>query len=264
MDCRGPFAAPFLLESAMADVIQLKASARPRSGKGAARAARREGMVPAVIYGGKAEPQGIVVDYKEIWKTIQRGRFLATILDIEVDGKKTRVIPRDIQLDPVKDIPVHVDFQRVTAESRIRVKVPTRFVNDQASPGIKRGGVLNVVRREVEVFCPPERIPDIFEFDLTGLEIGRAIHISSIQLPEGVRPTIGDRDFTVATISGALVKEEEATPAGAAAGAAPAAGDAKAAPAAAAAGKAPAAGGKAAPAAAAKPAAAKPAAGGKK
>ncbi len=242
----------------MADVI-LKASARPRSGKGAARAARREGKVPGVIYGAKAETVGIAVDYSDLWKSVLRGRFLATIFEIELDGQKTRVIPRDLQLDPVKDTPVHVDFQRVTETSRIRVKVPTKFVNEAASPGIKRGGVLNVVRREIEVFCPPDRIPEAFEFDLTGLEIGRSIHISALALPEGVRPTIGDRDFTVATVAGALTKEEEVTPtAGApAAGAAPAAaaGDAKAAPA---------AGGKAAAGGAAKPAAAKPAAGGKK
>ncbi|CAN0053676.1 unnamed protein product, partial [Phaeothamnion confervicola] len=155
----------------MADVVQIKASARPRSGKGAARAARREGKVPGVIYGGKSDPVGIVVDFNEFWKTVQRGRFLATIFEIDVDGKKSRVIPRDLQLDPVKDIPVHVDFQRVTPESRIRVKVPARFINDQASPGIKRGGVLNVVRREIEVFCPPDAIPLAFDFDLTGLEI---------------------------------------------------------------------------------------------
>ena len=240
----------------MANVIEIKASARPRSGKGAARTARREGKVPAVIYGAKAEPVGIVVDFNELWKTMTRGRFLASIFDIDIDGKKTRVIPREFQLDPVKDIPVHVDFLRVTAESRIRVRVPAKFINDAASPGIKRGGVLNIVRREIEVYCPPENIPEVFEFDLTGLEIGRSIHISALTMPEGVRPTIGDRDFTVATIAGALVKEEEvATPTAGtpAAGAAPAAaaGDAKAA--------APAAGGKA-PAAAA---GAKPAAGGK-
>ena len=190
-----------------------------------------------------------------------RGRFLATVYNLNVDGKTVRVVPRDLQLDPVKDFPIHVDFQRVTADSRIRVKVPAKFINDTASPGIKRGGVLNIVRREIEVFCPPDHIPDAFEFDLTGLEIGRAIHISSITMPEGVRPTIGSRDFTVATIAGALVKAEDeatTTTTAAADGAAPAAGgDAKAAPAAAGA-KAPAAGAKA-PAAGAKA----PAAGGK-
>lgn len=236
----------------MANVIELKASARPRSGKGAARTARREGRVPAVIYGAKSEPVGITLDYNEIWKTINRGRFLATIFDIDIEGKKTRVIPREFQLDPVKDTPVHIDFLRVTPESRIRVRVPARFVNDAASPGLKRGGVLNIVRREIEVYCPPDTIPEVFEFDLTGLEIGRSIHISAIKMPEGVRPTIGDRDFTVATIAGALTKEEETPAAGAAApGAAPAAGDAKAAAPAAGGAKAaaPAAGAKAAPAA---------------
>jgi large subunit ribosomal protein L25 len=239
----------------MANVIELKASARPRSGKGAARTARREGKVPAVIYGAKMEPVGIVIDFNELSKTMNRGRFLATIFDIDIDGKKTRVIPREFQLDPVKDTPVHVDFLRVTPESRIRVRVPARFVNEAASPGLKRGGVLNIVRREIEVFCPPDTIPEIFEFDLTGMEIGRSIHISAIDMPPGVRPTITDRDFTVATIAGALTKDEEAS-ATTTEGAAPA-GDAKAAPAKAAPA---AAGGKAAPAAAGKA----PAAGGGK
>lgn len=235
----------------MANVIEIKASARPRSGKGAARTARREGRVPAVIYGAKTEPVGITVDFNELWKTLNRGRFLATIFDIDIDGKKTRVIPREFQLDPVKDVPVHVDFLRVTPESRIRVRVPARFINEAASPGLKRGGVLNIVRREIEVYCPPDVIPEAFEFDLTGLEIGRSIHISSIQMPDRVRPTIGDRDFTVATVAGALTKEEEAPAPGAAAASAPAAaaGDAKAAPAAGGKAAAPAAGAKAAPAA---------------
>jgi large subunit ribosomal protein L25 len=237
----------------MAQVIEIKASARPRSGKGAARQARREGKVPGVIYGAKTEPVGIAVDANDLWKTVNRGRFLATVFDIDIDGTKTRVIPREVQLDPVKDVPVHVDFLRVTPESRIRVRVPARFVNDAASPGLKRGGVLNIVRRDIEVFCPPDRIPDVFEFDLTGLEIGRSIHISSIQMPDGVRPTIQGRDFTVATVAGALTKDEETPAAGAAAaeGAAPAAAaaGAKAAAPAAAGAKAAPAGGKAAPAA---------------
>ncbi len=239
----------------MANVIEIKASARTRSGKGAARTARREGKVPAVIYGAKMEPVGIVCDFTEMSKIITRGRFLATIFDIDIDGKKTRVIPREFQLDPVKDTPLHVDFLRVTPESRIRVRVPARFINDAASPGLKRGGVLNIVRREIEVYCPPDTIPEFFDFDLTGLEIGRSIHISAIELPPGVRPTIGDRDFTVATVAGALTKDEEAAAPGAGDGAA-AGGDAKAA----AAKAAPAAGAKGAPAAGGKA----PAAGGKK
>ena len=139
----------------MANVIEIKASARPRSGKGAARTARREGLVPAVIYGAKTEPVGINVDFNEIFKTINRGRFLATIFDIVIDGQKTRVIPRDVQLDPVRDNPVHVDFLRIGPNSRVRVAVPTRYINEANSPGLKRGGVLNIVRHVSEVTCPP-------------------------------------------------------------------------------------------------------------
>jgi large subunit ribosomal protein L25 len=211
---------------------EIKASARPRAGKGAARQARREGHVPAVIYGDGKAPTTIVVDSKDLSRAIGKGRFAATLFDVVVDGTKHRVIPRDVQLDPVRDYPIHVDFQRVGAKSRIRVNVPTRFINEAASPGLKRGGVLNVVRHVVEVTCPADSIPEVFEFDLTGLEIGRSIHISATKLPEGVRPTIVGRDFTVATIAGAVAEEAE-KPAGAAEGdaaaAAPAAGDAKAA-----------------------------------
>lgn len=233
---------------------EIKAAARPKSGKGAARQARRDGMIPAVIYGDGKTPETISVNAHELTLTIQKGKFLSTLFDIDVEGKKTRVIPRDVQLDPVRDNPVHVDFLRIGPTSRVRVSVPTRYINEVASPGLKRGGVLNIVRHVVEVTCPPDKIPTEFVFDLTGLEIGRSIHISSTHMPEGVRPVIWNRDFTVATIQGA-VKEEAETPtpgAAAAEGAAPAA-DAKAA--------APAAGAKAgaAPAKAAAPAA-KPAA----
>ena len=243
----------------MADVTEIKASARPRSGKGAARTARRENKVPGVIYGAKKEPETIAIDHNTLWKVVLRGRFLSTIFDIDIDGRKVRVLARDLQLDPVKDIPIHVDFQRVTPESRVRVMVPARFINETASPGLKRGGVLNVVRHEIEVLCPPDKIPQVFEFDLTGLEIGRSIHISAVKMPEGVRPTISNRDFTVATVAGASAKDDEAATASAtpgAEGAAPAAGAAAAAAPAAAKGAAPAAKG-AAPAAAAKGAPAK-------
>ena len=140
-----------------------------------------------------------------------RGKFLSTVFDLDVDGKKARVIPREVQLDPVKDWPIHVDFQRVGAGARIRVNVPVRFINESLSPGLKRGGVLNIVRHEVEVTCPADAIPDYFEFNLEGLEIGRSVHISAIKMPEGVRPTIINRDFTVATIAGHKI-EEEPTP----------------------------------------------------
>lgn len=243
----------------MAD-IEIKAKARPLGGKGAARQSRREGYVPGVIYGDKQDAVAVAVEVAELNRAISRGKFLSSIVTLDVDGKKSRAIPRDVELDPVRDFPIHVDFQRVSASSRIRVAVPVRFVNDAASPGLKRGGVLNIVRHEVEVLCSPDAIPAAFEFDLTGLEIGRSIHISATKMPEGVRPVINNRDFTVATIAGAVAQEVEpvaATPdAAAAAAAAPAAGAAAAAPAAGGKAAAPAAGAKAA-APAAKPAAKK-------
>ncbi|HVY41818.1 MAG TPA: 50S ribosomal protein L25/general stress protein Ctc [Hyphomicrobiaceae bacterium] len=250
----------------MAQTAEIKASARPRSGKGAARAVRREGKVPAVIYGGDEKTaEGIALDYYDLLRLLVRGRFLSRVLTIDIDGKPIRAIPREVQLDPVNEKPMHVDFQRIGSDNRVRIGVPMRFVNEALSPGLKRGGVLNIVRREVEVWAPADRIPDYFEANLEGLEIGRSIHISAIKLPEGVRPTITDRDFTVATIAGAASMKpdvDEVVPGAApaegqapaeGAAAAPAGGDAK--------GAAPAAGAKGA---AAPAAGAKPAAGGKK
>lgn len=248
----------------MAQVSEIKASARKRSGTGGARAVRREALVPGVVYGDGRDPENVALPSNELVNLINRGRFLSNVIELDIEGKKTRVIPREVQTDPVNDKLVHIDFQRVGKGASIRVNVPVRFINDALSPGLKRGGVLNVVRHEVEVLAPADRIPEVFEFSLEGLEIGRSIHISAVQMPEGVRPTIQNRDFTVATVAGHKV-EEEAAPSAAGAvveGAAPATdaaaaeGDAKAAAGA----KAPAAGAKAAPGA--KPAAAaKPAAG---
>jgi large subunit ribosomal protein L25 len=224
-----------------------------------------------VIYGNGAAPETISVDARDLAKTIAKGRFLATVFELDIAGRKTRVLPRDVQLDPIRDHPIHVDFLRVGPKSRLRVMVPCKFVNEAASPGLKRGGVLNIVRHQVEVTCPADAIPDEFVFDLTGLEIGRSVHISATKMPDGVKPTIQGRDFTVATIAGAVKEEAEPTTAaaapteGAAADGAAPAGDAKAAPSAGAkdakGAAAPAAKG-AAPAAGAKPAAAaaKPAA----
>jgi large subunit ribosomal protein L25 len=189
--------------------IELQATARPRVGKGAARQARREGKVPAVIYGDNKEPETIALDYHELWKQVLKGHFTSTVFEIQVEGKKHLVIPRDLQVDPVKDLPIHVDFLRIGEEGLISVEVPVRFVNDTQSPGLKRGGVLNIVRHEIEVTCPYDKIPTFFEVDLTGLEIGRAIHISAVKLPEGVTPAIKDRDFTIATIAGAVKQAEE-------------------------------------------------------
>jgi large subunit ribosomal protein L25 len=198
--------------SPMAQQInEIKASAQPRSGKGGARAVRRGGRVPGVVYGDQRDVETITLDHRELTILLSRGKFLSTVFELNVDGTKYRVIPREIQLDPVKDLPLHVDFQRVGPGARIRVNVPVRFVNEGLSPGLKRGGVLNVVRHEVEVTCPADAIPEYFEFNLEGLEIGRSIHISATHMPEGVRPTILNRDFTVATVAGHKI-EEEPTP----------------------------------------------------
>lgn len=188
---------------------EIKATARPRAGKGAARQARREGKVPAVIYGDGQPPETIALDYKELWQQVLKGHFTSTVFEINVDGTKKHVIPRDLQLDPIKDKPIHVDFLRIGKQGLIRVEVPVRFVNEGQSPGLKRGGVLNIVRHEIEVTCPYDKIPPHFEVDLTGLEIGRSIHISAVSLPDGMTPTIKDRDFTIATIAGRVKQEEE-------------------------------------------------------
>ncbi|MFI5012979.1 MAG: 50S ribosomal protein L25/general stress protein Ctc [Hyphomicrobiales bacterium] len=206
----------------MTAVKQIKAEARAQSGKGAARAVRRAGRTPAVIYGAGAPATSISLDSKEIGTRIRAGRFLTTILEVDVGGKSERVIPRDFQLDPVKDFPIHVDFMRLAAGQTIRVEVPVHFINHEASPGLKRGGTLNIVRHTIELFSLPESIPEYLTADLTGLDINDGIHISAIALPEGVRPAIRERDFTVATVAAPTVLvEAEPTAAAAAEGATP-------------------------------------------
>ncbi len=185
----------------MSTTVALKAAARPRVGKGAARAVRRQGLVPAVIYGGKKPAEAISISYNETLKLLNSGHFLTTVFEIDVDGKKTRALPRDFQVDPVKDLPMHVDFLRVSADSRIAVAVPVTFLNQETAPGIRRGGVLNIVRHEVEVEAPADAIPDAIEVDLAEADLGDTIHISAVSLPDGVVPTITDRDFTIATIA---------------------------------------------------------------
>jgi large subunit ribosomal protein L25 len=193
----------------MARIVQLKAVKRDRAGKGAARAVRREGLVPGVVYGDKQEPQLVSLGYVDMLQQVQTGRFLSTLVDLEVDGTTVRTIPRDVQFDPVRDFIIHADFLRLGAGARITVEVIVQFRNHEESPGIKRGGVLNVVRHEVELNCPADSIPEEIVVDLTGLDIGDSVHISSISLPEGAVPTITDRDFTIATIaSPAGLKEE--------------------------------------------------------
>ncbi len=180
---------------------ELKAEARERVGKGSARELRRNGRVPAVIYGDKQEPTPISVAYKDLQLKLFGGAFMTTIATIDLGGQKIRVLPKDYQLDPVRDFPTHVDFLRISATSRVTVDVPVHFLNEDKSPGIKRGGVLNVVRHTVEFSCPADSIPEFIEADLTGLDINDGIHISAIKLQEGVKPIIQDRDFTIATIA---------------------------------------------------------------
>jgi large subunit ribosomal protein L25 len=212
-------------------IREIKAEPRANGGTGGARAVRRQDKVPAVVYGDGRAPENIALNGRELNIIIDRGKFLSTVFELDVGGNKSRVIPREVQLDPVRDWPIHVDFQRVGPGARIRVNVPVRFINEGLSPGLKRGGVLNIVRHEVEVTCPADAIPDVFEFNLEGLEIGRSIHISAVKMPDGVKPTILNRDFTVATVAGHKIEEEAAAPgaeAVAVEGAVPAEGEAAA------------------------------------
>jgi large subunit ribosomal protein L25 len=205
----------------MADAIELKAWTRGSSGKGGARSQRREGRIPGILYGDKQEPETISVDYRTIYQQIHTGHFQSTIYVLDIEGKKTRVIPRAVQVDPIRDFPIHVDFLRLGKDAHVTVEVPVRFLHEAASPGLKRGGVLNIVRHEIAVRCPADAIPDHFDVDLTGLEIGDSVHISALKLPEGVRPTITKRDFTVATIVGRAAEEPAPGAAAAAAEAEP-------------------------------------------
>lgn len=205
----------------MAEKKTLAASVRSGTGKGAARSVRREGRIPAVIYGGGEAPQPISLDRKTATQLIYAGHFLTTIFELDVEGKKERVIPRDYQLDAIKDLPLHVDFLRLKAGSRLRVDVPVHFINVENCPGVKRGGTLNIVRHTVEMLVPADNIPEFLTGDLAGFDINDSLHISAFKLPENCTPTIRDRDFTVATIA-PPTKAEEA-PAAAAAAAAPAA-----------------------------------------
>ena len=200
---------------------QIEATARPRAGKGAARAVRREGKVPAVIYGDKKPPETIALDANELKKIYQSGGFLSTVYEITVDGANQRVRPRDLQLDPVKDYIVHVDFLRIGRGASVTVEVAVEFINDDSCPGLKRGGVLNIVRHAVELQCPADAIPEHLTVDLASFDIGDSINISAVTLPANVTPTITDRDFTIATIAGAMAEEpaegeeaEEEAPAG--------------------------------------------------
>jgi large subunit ribosomal protein L25 len=184
----------------MSEALNLSAEARERAGKGASRAIRREGRTPAVIYGGKEEPTMIHVEQKELVRQLMTGHFMNSIVNIEIGGKTIRTLPKDVAFHPVTDRPIHVDFLRMTGDSMVEVQVPVVFINEDASPGLKKGGVLNVVRHELELICPNADIPEEIQIDVTGKEIGDSIHISEITLPKGVKSAITDRDFTIATL----------------------------------------------------------------
>ncbi|MBD21275.1 MAG: 50S ribosomal protein L25/general stress protein Ctc [Rhodospirillaceae bacterium] len=185
----------------MAEIQTILASSRVRAGKGTARAARREGQIPAVIYGNNENPILITLDKIQLEQEMSKNGFFIRLIDVEVEGKKHRVLPRDTQFHPVTDQPLHVDFLRYSADRRLTVEVPVQFLNENDSPGLKTGGVLNVVRHAIEISCIADSIPEMFEVDLTGLEVGDSIHASTLSLSEGVELTISDRDFTIATIA---------------------------------------------------------------
>ena len=233
----------------IADTMVIPAKSREASGTGGARAVRRTGDIPAVIYGQGGDSRAIRLSFRDMEKPYNTGRFTSTLFVLDVEGEKIRVIPREVQLDPVTDRPIHADFQRLVAGSRIRLFIPVHFFNHLESPGLKRGGVLNIVRHEIEFFLPTENIPQFIVVDLAGMDFGDSLHISRVKLPEGLVPVIRNRDFTVATVAApSAFPDAEAKPAAAEGAAAPAAA-AAAAPAAGAKAAAPAAGAKAAPAA---------------
>ena len=227
----------------MSAIVQIEAEARERAGKGAARATRRQGKVPGVIYGAQEAPALVALDPRLVLRELQRGGWQSRLYEVRVNGGTTRALMRDVQFHPVTDKPEHVDFQRLAPGQEIRVAVPVHYVNEGLSPGLKRGGVLNVIRHTVEVYCDPDRIPERFEADLSDLDFNDNVRWHDLRGTEGAQPAIADRDFVVATVAPPTKMTEaaaEAAPAGApAVAAAPVAAAAKAAPA-----KAPAKGGK--------------------
>ncbi|SCZ09254.1 50S ribosomal protein L25/general stress protein Ctc [Microvirga guangxiensis] len=199
----------------MSEIKQIKAVARDRSGKGAARAVRRQGQVPAVIYGAGQPAQAISLDFNQTKQLIFAGHFLTTIFDIDVDGKSVRVIPRDYQLDPVRDFPVHIDFLRVSKGQTIKVVVPLHVVGQEKSPGVKRGGTVQIVEHSIELAVSPDAIPDFIEASVEGLDIGSTIHLNDIKLPKGAKATATENATLVTIVAPTGLKEEEAAPAAA-------------------------------------------------
>jgi large subunit ribosomal protein L25 len=194
----------------MVEMISFAAEVRAVAGKGPARALRRAGRVPAVIYGERKEQEMVSLEARALRRQLGNPHFFNTLCSLQVNGEAVRVLPRDVQLHPVTDDPLHADFVRVSAGGTITVEIPVVFINEDVSPGLKRGGVLNIVRREIELVCPADAIPGELTVDLRPFDIGDSVHISHVALPEGARPTIADRDFTIATISAPTVVAEEA------------------------------------------------------
>ena len=197
----------------MSEQLTLPAETRDRAGKGASRALRRDGRVPAVVYGDKKEPLSVHVEEKLLTKMLSTGHFMNSVIMVEVGGKPNRTLPKAVDFHPVTSRPIHVDFLRIGEHSKVNVNIPVRFDNEEDSPGLKRGGVLNVVQHELELVCDAAHIPEEIHIDLTGLDIGDSIHISQVKLPEGTKAAIDDRDFTVATVvaPSAMKAEEEET-----------------------------------------------------
>lgn len=209
----------------MRQMQELSAEPRAGTGKGPAYRARANGQVPAIIYGGGDAPEPVSVDRQRLERHTETGTFLTTLFMLDIAGRKTRVIPRDVQVDPVSDRPVHVDFMRLPEGAKVKLAIPVRFKGQESSPGLKRGGVLNIVRHEVELLCPADNIPEFLEGDLSGLDIRDSLHISAFTLPEGVVPMVRERDFTIASIVAptSVIEEQRAAAAAAAAPAAEAA-----------------------------------------
>ena len=191
----------------------LKAIKRENTSSGSNNKLRSEGLIPAILYGGKEANKNISIEQKDIKNLIHSDTFLSKVLDLEVDGKKEKVIPRDIAFNVVTEEPIHIDFMRIVSGKKIILEIPVKFINHPDSPGLKRGGVLNIVRRKVELKCPAENIPDEIIIDLAGTDIGTSIKISSVKLPENVIPTITDRDFVIATVASPTVMKEPEKPA---------------------------------------------------
>jgi large subunit ribosomal protein L25 len=194
----------------MPEITTLSAERRAQAGKGAARATRRAGRVPAIIYGGEEEPLPISLEPRELSRALAKRGFLAMVVEVNVDGSVQRALPRDVQYHPATDAPLHVDFMRVGANSQVNVVVPVVFVNQELSPGLRRGGILNIVRHGIAVICRVDNIPERLVVDLDGLNIGDSVHISAVIFPPGSRPVITDRDFTIASIAASSAVREEA------------------------------------------------------